>query len=69
MAVRRLEVLKFAREMDILQAEAEKGQRWEVASRGRFECWKIGAGARGGEGEGFVFRVGAYGVDIERESV
>lgn len=69
LAVRKLQVLKFAPEMSVSQAEAEKEQRWEVASRGRFECWKVGAGARDGEGEGFVFRVGTYGVDVERKNV
>ena len=34
MAVRKVEVLKFAPEMGIEQAEAEKRQRWEVVIEG-----------------------------------
>ncbi|KAF1972039.1 hypothetical protein BU23DRAFT_581235 [Bimuria novae-zelandiae CBS 107.79] len=62
-AVRRVEVLKFAPWVSVEEAEGERGQRWEVVSRGRFEAWKVGVGR---EGEGFVFRVGD-GVRIERE--
>lgn len=64
LGVRRVEVLRFAPEMGIEQARAEGAQRWEVVQRGRFEVWKVGTGA-GGEGEGFVFRVGAHGVEVE----
>lgn len=71
LAVRRVEVLKFAPEMGVEQAEGEKGQRWDVVRRARFECWKVGAGAgagaREGPGEGFVFRVGMRGVEVEEE--
>ena len=65
-----MEVLKFAPEMSVEQAESEKGQRWEVVKRGRFECWKAGAAivGRDRETEGFVFRVGDAGVEIEREA-
>jgi len=67
LAVRRVEVLKFAAAISMEEAEAERLQRWEVVKKGRFECWKVGAGARG-EGEGFVFRVGGKGrVETERE--
>lgn len=59
-----MEVLKFAPGMGVEQAEAERGQRWEVVRRGRFECWKVGSGGAR-EGEGFVFRVGGEGVSIE----
>lgn len=74
LAVRRVEVVKFAPGICIEQAEAERSQRWEVVSRGRFEAWRVG-GTGGGSGrkghkdrdggEGFVFRVGV-GVEIER---
>ena len=69
LAVRRVEVLKFAPEMSVEQAESEKGQRWEVVKRGRFECWKAGAAMAGRdrESEGFVFRVGDASVTVERE--
>ena len=67
LAVRRVEVLKFAPEMSVEQAEAERGQRWDVVQRARFECWKVGAGAWEGRGEGIVFRVGTCGVEVEGE--
>ncbi|KAF2628179.1 hypothetical protein BU25DRAFT_448143 [Macroventuria anomochaeta] len=67
LAVRRVEVLKFAPEMGVEQAEAERSQRWEVVRRGQFECWKVGTGVRDGEGEGFVFKVGPHGVEVARE--
>lgn len=69
LAVRRVEVLKFAPEISVEQAEGEKGQRWEVVKRGRFECWKVGAGigGRDREGAGFVFRVGDAGIEVERD--
>ncbi|CAO2653324.1 Nn.00g027350.m01.CDS01 [Neocucurbitaria sp. VM-36] len=63
LAVRRVEVLKFAPAISVEEAEAERQQRWEVVSRGRFECWKVGVGV--GDGEGFVFRVGRRGVVLE----
>lgn len=63
LAVRRVDVLRFAHEMSWEQASAEAAKRWEVVKRGRFECWKVG-GVRDGF-EGFVFRVGE-GVEIER---
>lgn len=68
LAVRRVEVLRFAPEMSIEQAETERDQRWEVVRRGRFECWRVGAGGGDSAGDGFVFRVGKHGVEIERES-
>lgn len=59
--------------MSVEEAEAERGARWEVVSRGRFECWRLGAGekkglgaGRDGDGRGFVFRVGR-GVEVEVE--
>lgn len=64
--VRRVEVVRFAPEMGVEQAQAEGAQRWEVVQRGRFEVWRVGGGS-GGEAEGFVFRVGAEGVEVERE--
>jgi hypothetical protein len=67
LGVRRVEVVKFAPEMSVEQAEGEKGQRGEVVRRGRFEAWKVGAGPGQETGEGFVFRVGERGVEIERE--
>lgn len=66
MGVRRVEVVRFAPEMGVEQAQAEGAQRWEVVQRGRFEVWRVGGGS-GGEAEGFVFRVGAEGVEVERE--
>ncbi|KAI4628732.1 hypothetical protein J4E83_003285 [Alternaria metachromatica] len=64
LAVRRVDVLKFAPAISVEDAEKERVQRWEVVSRGRFECWRVGVGAR--DGEGFVFRVGK-GIEMERE--
>ncbi|KAF2655136.1 hypothetical protein K491DRAFT_436952 [Lophiostoma macrostomum CBS 122681] len=73
LAIRRVEVLAFAPGMSAEESEAERGARWEVISRARFECWKLGGsgGSGGGEGkdaeaEGFVFRVGR-GVSVEGE--
>ncbi|KAF3045851.1 hypothetical protein E8E11_008536 [Didymella keratinophila] len=66
LGVRRVEVVRFAPEMGVEQAQAEGAQRWEVVQRGRFEVWRVG-GVPGGEDEGFVFRVGAQGVEVERE--
>jgi hypothetical protein len=60
-----VEVLKFAPAISIEEAEAERQQRWDVVIRARFECWKVGPGVR--EGEGFVFRVGERGVEVESE--
>jgi hypothetical protein len=65
LAVRRVDVLKFASAMNVEEAERERLQRWEVVSRGRFECWKVGVGTR--DGEGFVFRVGK-GIVVERDN-
>ncbi|KAI4658754.1 uncharacterized protein J4E79_006513 [Alternaria viburni] len=64
LAVRRVDVLKFAPGISVEDAEKERVQRWEVVGRGRFECWRVGVGAR--DGEGFVFRVGK-GVEMERD--
>jgi len=64
LAVRRVDVLKFAPAISVEDAEKERVQRWEVVSRGRFECWRVGVGAR--DGEGFVFRVGK-GIEMERD--
>lgn len=65
LAVRRIQVLKFAPAISLEEAEAERQQRWDVVSKGRFECWKIGVGTVAREGEGFVFRVGKGGVCVE----
>ncbi|OAL52816.1 hypothetical protein IQ07DRAFT_629354 [Pyrenochaeta sp. DS3sAY3a] len=65
LAVRRIQVLKFAPAISLEEAEAERQQRWDVVSKGRFECWRIGVGIAAGEGEGFVFRVGKGGVWVE----
>ena len=61
LAVRRVEVVKFAPGIGVEGAEAERGQRWEVVRRGRFEAWKVGLE------EGFVFRVGR-GIAIEKNA-
>lgn len=63
LAVRRVEVLKFAPAISVEQAEGERTQRWKVVQRGRFEAWRVGQGRNG---EGFVYRVGD-GVMVERE--
>ncbi|KAK7183258.1 hypothetical protein DPSP01_011799 [Paraphaeosphaeria sporulosa] len=63
LAVRRVEVVPFAPGMSIVEAEAERGQRGEVVSRGRFEVWRVGGG---GEKDGAVIRIGR-GVVVERE--
>jgi hypothetical protein len=63
LAVRRVDVLKFAPAISVEDAETEKAQRWEVVAKGRFECWKVGVGVR--DGEGFVFRVEETGIAIE----
>ncbi|KAH7070635.1 hypothetical protein BKA63DRAFT_535656 [Paraphoma chrysanthemicola] len=63
LAVRRVEVLKFAPAISVEEAEAEKAQRWEVVQNGRFECFKVGVGVR--DNEGFVFRVTQVGIDVE----
>lgn len=55
-------MVKFAPAISVEEAEAERAQRWEVVKKGRFECWKVGRDA-----EGFVFRVGERGVEVERE--
>ncbi|KAH6633678.1 hypothetical protein C7974DRAFT_453128 [Boeremia exigua] len=57
-AVRRVGVPRFAAGMGVQAAEAERGQRWDVVRRGRFECWRVGGEGRG---DGFVFRVGREG--------
>lgn len=63
LALRRLEVIKFAPAISLEEAEVERQQRWQVVSKGRFECWKVGARVRGEEG--FMFKVG-LGVEIEK---
>ena len=55
---------KFPVGVGVEEGEMEREQRWDVVGRGRFECWKQGPG---GDGEGFVFRVGRRGVEIEGE--
>lgn len=59
-------MVKFAQEMSVEQAEAEKGQRGEVVRRGRFEVWKVSTGPGQEAGERFVFRVSERGVEIEK---
>lgn len=63
LALRRLEVIRFAPTISVDEAEAERQQRWEVVGRGRFECCKVGIGVK--DDEGFMFRVG-NGVEIEK---
>lgn len=65
LGVRRMEVIGFKPGISSEEAEAERGKRWDVVRRGRFECFKVGAGAAGEEG--FVFSVREGCVDIERE--
>lgn len=64
LAVRRVEVLKFAPAISVEEAEAERARRWDVMKMGRFECWKVGMGVK--DGEGFVFKVREMGVEIEK---
>lgn len=64
LAIRRVEVLKFAPAISVEEADGEGARRWDVVKRGRSECWKVGMGIKGGEG--FVFRVGEMGVEVER---
>jgi hypothetical protein len=66
LAVRRVEVLPFAPGISVEEAERQRGQRWDIVKRGRFECWKVGVNGKGKkEGEGFVFSVG-QGVGVEK---
>jgi hypothetical protein len=60
LGVRRVEVGRFRAGVSVEEAEAERGARWEVVRRGRFECWRVGAEGR------FVFRVCERGVEVER---
>jgi hypothetical protein len=69
LAVRRVEVLKFAPALSVEEAEMERGQRWDVVKKGRFEVWKVGVGGGGRDAEGFVCRVGEWGVGVERAEV
>jgi hypothetical protein len=66
LAVRRVEVLPFAPGISVEEAENERAQRWDVVQRGRFECWKVGAGVK--DGEGFAFRVTPHGVEVEKDA-
>lgn len=63
LVVRRVEVLKFAPAISIDEAMADSQQRWQVLSRGRFECWMAGSMSNG---EGFVFKVEQRAVEVER---
>lgn len=63
LAVRRVEVLKFASGISVEQAEQERNKRSEVVSKGRFEVRKVGQGR---DGNGFVFRVGSSGAQVQR---
>jgi hypothetical protein len=54
-------VLKFAEGISVEEAEKERAKRWDVVTKGRFSVCKVGAR----EGEGFVFRVGERGVEVE----
>jgi hypothetical protein len=65
LAVKRVDVLKFAPALCVEEAELESSQRWEVVKRARFECWKVGIGVR--DGEGFVFRIEEGGVCFEEK--
>jgi hypothetical protein len=56
-----VDVLKFAEGISVEEAESERGKRWDIVRKGRFEVWKVGAR----EGEGFVFRIGESGVQVE----
>ncbi|KAF2713039.1 hypothetical protein K504DRAFT_461622 [Pleomassaria siparia CBS 279.74] len=65
LAIRRVDVLRYAPGISVEEADGERGQRWEVVKRGRFECWKVvGAGGKENDGGGFVFTV-KDGVDVE----
>ncbi|PVH96757.1 hypothetical protein DM02DRAFT_534595 [Periconia macrospinosa] len=60
LAVRRIDVPRFAPGISIEEAEAERELRWKVVERGRFEVWRVGAG------EAVVFRIrGAGDVVVE----
>ncbi|KAF2477161.1 uncharacterized protein BDR25DRAFT_251739 [Lindgomyces ingoldianus] len=67
LAVRRVDVNKFAPAISVEEAEMERLQRWEVVSQGRFECWRVKLGVR--DGDGFVFKaeVGGDGVWVEQD--
>ncbi|EOA90059.1 uncharacterized protein SETTUDRAFT_103468 [Exserohilum turcica Et28A] len=66
LALRRVPVAKFAPGISNEEAEAEREKRWEVVSRARFECWKVGMGVGGQGSGGFVFRIGRH-VETERK--
>ena len=63
LAVRRVETVKFAPAISIEQAELERQQRWKVVTKGRFECYYVGAGVK--DSKGFVFRARESGVEVE----
>ncbi|CAI6333699.1 unnamed protein product [Periconia digitata] len=48
-AVRRVEVTRFAPGVSVEEAEGERGMRWEVVKRGRFEVWRVGGSGAAGE--------------------
>ncbi|KAL6709360.1 hypothetical protein ACN47E_001767 [Coniothyrium glycines] len=64
LAVRRVDVVPFAPQSSVEEAERERAQRWEVVARRRFECWKVGGSGGQEGGEGFVFWVGEAGVGV-----
>ncbi|KAF2729177.1 hypothetical protein EJ04DRAFT_528001 [Polyplosphaeria fusca] len=64
-AVRRVEVVRFAPGISVEEAGREAGERWEVVRRARFEVWRVGGRTEDG-GEGFVFWVNDRGVGVER---
>jgi hypothetical protein len=66
-AIRRVEVVRFAPALSVVEAELERTHRWEVVRKGRFEVWKVGVGIQ--NGDGFVFKMDEVGVKVEREGV
>lgn len=62
LALRRVEPVRSAPSIRTEPAESEGKQRGEAESPGRFQCWKVGVGAK--DDEGFIFRVGTS-VEIE----
>jgi len=62
LALRRVEMARFAPTVGIEEAESERQQHWEMVRQRPYVCRKVDIGAKGGEG--FSFRVGT-GVEIE----
>lgn len=57
LAVRRLDVVRFAPGISVEEAEGERDRRWEAVCKGRIECWKVG----GREEEAVVLKAGREG--------